>query len=169
MTRRNRRIMPNHGEARLYSPAAARNREPIFQVLEPTCRSAGLSLKSRADQVSISSISRSQRLRQHRRMERRTRLVQCSPGGCAQRRVIGLAPPTQTPCYASIMIHIALWTATIGLMRGTAQLLPLGCMLYLYAVPRRDQTASPDCWRIRSPVLFRAEAIPKGTVLLLSQ
>ena len=36
------------------------------------------------------------------------------------------------------MIHIAPWTATIGLVRGAARVLPSGGMLYLYGPFRRD-------------------------------
>jgi hypothetical protein len=36
------------------------------------------------------------------------------------------------------MIHIAPWTAAIGLMRGAAAVLPLGGMLYVYGPFRRE-------------------------------
>jgi SAM-dependent methyltransferase len=42
------------------------------------------------------------------------------------------------------MIHIAPWAATLGLLRGAARILPVGGLLYLYGPYRRNGTHTSD-------------------------
>jgi hypothetical protein len=139
-------------EARLYSPAAARNREPIFHVLERHLPQRGLVLE-------IASGSGEHIVHFARNSEPGLTFQPSDPDPSACASIdawsVALGLSNVRPAVALDaelsdwhlshadavlcinMIHIAPWTATIGLMRGAAQLLPSGCMLYLYGPFRR--------------------------------
>lgn len=148
-------------DARLYAPAAARNREPILGVLRRHLPQQGLVLE-------IASGSG----------EHIVHFAQASPPGlifqpsdpdAAARASIDawtdtLGLPNIRPAIALDaaspdwpiavsdaiicinMIHIAPWAAAVGLIRGAARILPPGGMLYLYGPYRRDgrHTASSN-------------------------
>jgi hypothetical protein len=140
------------GDARLYAPATARNREPILAVLRQHLPSHGLVLE-------VASGSG----------EHVVHIAQAFPGLDFQpsdpdrqarasidawrdqaglqniRPALALDAAAETwPLSAADavlcinMIHIAPWEAAVGLVRGAAALLRADCMLYLYGPFRRD-------------------------------
>jgi len=139
--------------ARLYAPAAARNRAPILQVLTRHLPKRGLVLE-------IASGS-GEHIVHFAQNSAPDLIFQPSDPDPASRASIdawsaALGLPNVHPAVALDagssdwplsqadavlcinMIHIAPWTAAIGLMRGAAQLLGSGGMLYLYGPFRRN-------------------------------
>ena len=140
-------------DARLYAPAAARNREPIFHVLERHLPQSGLVLE-------IASGSG----------EHVTYFAQNSASGIVYQpsdpdaearasidawvKTLGLDnvrpaialdaasqdwPISQADAILCInMIHISPWAASLGLMRGASRILPNDGLLYLYGPYRRN-------------------------------
>jgi hypothetical protein len=140
-------------DARRYAPAVARNREPILKVLQPHLPSRGLVLEvasgtgehvahfakaSAADLIfqpsdpdssaraSIDSWAAALGLQNIRK----------AIALDAESEVWPIAYADSVLCIN--MIHIAPWPATVGLMRGSAAVLPSGGMLYVYGPFRRD-------------------------------
>ncbi len=95
----------------------------------PTCRSS----------CSSPAIPTTRRCGQHRCLGGSERAFEHPAGGGARRRGAGLAGRSRpTPCSACNMIHIAPWTAAVGLVAGAARILPDHGLLYLYGpVPPR--------------------------------
>jgi hypothetical protein len=138
---------------RLYAPAAARNREPIFNVLRRHLPRRGCVLEiasGTGEHVTFFAGASDPGL-----------IFQPSDPDPAARASIDawtsqLALPNVRPAVtldaASAdwpvttadailcinMIHIAPWRAAVGLMRGAAALLPAGGILYLYGPFRRE-------------------------------
>jgi Protein of unknown function (DUF938) len=140
-------------DGRLYAPAAARNREPILDVLRRHLPSRGLVLE-------VASGS-GEHVAHFAKSSGPDLIFQPSdpdPGARTSidawataldldniRPAIGLdVSSDRWPIsYADAMlcinlIHIAPWTAAIGLMRGAADILPIGGVLFLYGPFRRN-------------------------------
>ncbi|MCB1522209.1 MAG: DUF938 domain-containing protein [Hyphomicrobiaceae bacterium] len=139
-------------DRRLYAPAAARNREPIREVLQRHLPPAGLVLEiasGTGEHVAFLAGASAPEL-----------IFQPSDPDAAARASIDawatmLSLPNVRPAIAldaaspvwpataadavlSInMIHIAPWRATLGLMSGAARILDDGGLLYLYGPFRR--------------------------------
>jgi Protein of unknown function (DUF938) len=142
-----------NGDARRYAPAASRNREPIFEVLRPYLPSRGLVLE-------VAS-GTGEHVTHFAKASAPDLIFQPSepdPGARASidawtaelglhniRPAIVLDAASEVwpiACADSVfcinMIHITPWAATVGLMRGSAAVLPLGGMLYVYGPFRRE-------------------------------
>jgi hypothetical protein len=140
-------------DARRYAPAVARNREPILEVLRPHLPSRGLVLE-------VASGS-GEHVTQFAKASAPDLIFQPSdPDPVARasidawtaalslrniRPAIALDAASEVwpiACADSVlcinMIHITPWAATVGLMRGSAAVLPLGGMLYVYGPFRRE-------------------------------
>jgi SAM-dependent methyltransferase len=147
------------GDARLYAPAAGRNRQPILDVLEPHLPAHGLVLEVASGTG-----------------EHVVHFAQACPGVTFQpsdpnpahrasidawRAALGLAnirpaialdvaaeswPVEAADVLVCInMIHIAPWTAAEGLLRGAGRVLPPGGLLYLYGPYKRGgQDTAPS-------------------------
>jgi Protein of unknown function (DUF938) len=138
--------------ARLYAPAAARNREPILAVLRKHLPSRGLVLEvasgsgehivhfaqawpdldfqpSDADPQARASIDA---WRAEAGLKNLRPTIELDAAA-------GTWPISAADAVLCInMIHIAPWPAAIGLVRGAASLLPADGVLYLYGPFRRD-------------------------------
>lgn len=140
-------------DARLYAPAAARNREPIRQALLPHLPETGLVLEIASGTgehiAHLATASAPGLLFQPSDPEPRARASidawAAALGLANLRPAIDLdAAAAHWPVGAADavvcinMIHIAPWQATVGLLRGAARLLPAGGLLYLYGPFRRD-------------------------------
>ena len=140
-------------DARQYAPAAARNREPIWAVLQRHLPQQGLVLE-------VASGSGEHAVHFARASGPRDRLPAERPG-CGARASIdawaaasglpNIRPALALDAAADVwpiasadvvlcinMIHIAPWSAAIGLVRGAARVLPPGGLLYLYGPFRRE-------------------------------
>jgi SAM-dependent methyltransferase len=138
-------------DARLFAPAAARNRQPILEVLEQHLPSRGLVLE-------VASGSGEHVM--HFAQACPALTFQPSDPDAAHRvsvdawaAALGLAnvrpaieldttadawPVEATDALVCInMIHIAPWAAAEGLMRGAGRVLPPGGLLYLYGPYKR--------------------------------
>ena len=140
-------------DARRFAPATARNREAILDVLRRVLPSAGLVLEiasgsgehiahfaanikapvefqpSDVDPAARDSIDA---------WARHLRLTNVRPAINLDAAAAEW-PIDRADAVLSInMIHIAPWSATIGLMRGAARLLPPNGLLYLYGPFRRE-------------------------------
>lgn len=134
-------------DLRLYAPAVARNREAIFKVLQRYLPAQGLILE-----IASGSGEHIGYFAQHCSPEL---VFQPSDPDAAARASIdawtealkmpNIRPAIMLDClqpewpvpFADMvicinMIHISPWEATVGLMRGAAQILPSGGVLYLY-------------------------------------
>ena len=139
------------GDARAFSPASQRNRQPILEVLARVLPGSGLVLE-----VASGSGEHALWFAQHLR----PLVWQPSDPDPACRRSIAahaagvhcptLKPPLDLDVTEAIwpieradaivcinMVHIAPWAATEGLMAGAARCLPPGGLLYLYGPYRR--------------------------------
>lgn len=137
---------------RRHAPAAARNREPILDVLRPRLPTEGLVLE-------VASGSGEHVV--HFAAALPGLVFQPSDAEASARasiddwaRAIGLtnvrpavALDAQSPTWpveqaaavlCSNMIHIAPWEAAVGLIGGAARVLPTNGLLYLYGPYRRD-------------------------------
>jgi hypothetical protein len=140
-------------DARLYAPAAARNREPILNVLRRRLPSRGLVLEvasGSGEHVAHFAQSSGPDL-----------IFQPSdPDSDARASIDAWAaaldvsnirpaidldatsdrwPISHADAVVCInLIHIAPWAAAVGLIRGAAAILPIGGVLFLYGPYRRD-------------------------------
>jgi SAM-dependent methyltransferase len=131
---------------RAYAPATARNREPILAVLRRVLPSSGLVLEISAgtgEHAAFFAAALSHLTWQPTDLEERSLL-----SIAAHRETAGLdnlrpplrldaASPDWPVAHADAivcinMIHIAPWTACVGLMAGAARTLPSGGVLCLY-------------------------------------
>jgi SAM-dependent methyltransferase len=134
------------GDARLYAPAAARNRQPILDVLKPLLPSRGLVLEVAsgtgehvvhfAQACPALAFQPTDPDPGHRAS---IDAWSAALGLANVRRAIALDTSAETwPIEAADallcmnMIHIAPWTAAEGLMRGAGRVLRPGGLLYLY-------------------------------------
>jgi SAM-dependent methyltransferase len=140
------------GDARRFAPAAARNREPILDVLRAHLPASGTALEiaSGSGEHAVAFAAAFPTL-----------VWQPSDPDPANRASIAawiaaegtpnLLPPIDLDATAEIwplatadavvcinMIHIAPWAACLGLLRGAARLLAPGGLLYLYGPFKRD-------------------------------
>ena len=137
-------------DARRYAPAVARNREPILEVLQRYLPLRGLVLEvasgSGEHVTHFAKTSAPNLIFQPSDPDSGARASidawTAALGLRNIRRAIGLDAASEVwpiACADSVlcinMIHIAPWTAAIGLMRGAAAVLPLGGMLYVYGPP----------------------------------
>jgi SAM-dependent methyltransferase len=140
-------------DPRLFAPATARNRDPIWTVLAPELPTSGLVLEIAAGSGEHSI--------HFARLSMPTLQFQPTDPDAAARASIdtwvarsGLAnvkpalsldaaaddwPVTHADAVLCInMIHISPWEATVGLVRGAARVLPPGGLLFLYGPYRRN-------------------------------
>jgi SAM-dependent methyltransferase len=140
-------------DPRLFAPATARNRDPIWTVLAPELPTSGLVLEIAAGSGEHSI--------HFARLSMPTLHFQPTDPDAAARASIdawvarsGLAnakpalsldaaaddwPVTHADAVLCInMIHISPWEATVGLVRGAARVLPPGGLLFLYGPYRRN-------------------------------
>ena len=140
-------------DARLFAPATARNRDPIWTVLAPELPTRGLVLEIAAGsgEHSIHFARRSMPTLHFQPTDPDT-TARASIDAWAVRS--GLAnvkpalaldaaaddwPVTHADAILCInMIHISPWAATAGLVRGAARVLPPGGLLFLYGPYRRN-------------------------------
>jgi hypothetical protein len=140
------------GDARRFAPAAARNREPILDVLRAHLPASGTALEiaSGSGEHAVAFAAAFPTL-----------VWQPSDPDPANRESIAawiaaagapnLLPPIDLDATGEIwplatadavvcinMIHIAPWSACLGLLRGAARLLAPGGLLYLYGPFMRD-------------------------------
>jgi SAM-dependent methyltransferase len=140
------------GDARRFAPAAARNREPILDVLRAHLPASGTALEiaSGSGEHAVAFAAAFPTL-----------VWQPSDPDPANRESIAawiaaagapnLLPPIDLDTTGEVwplatadavvcinMIHIAPWDACLGLMRGAARLLAPGGLLYLYGPFMRD-------------------------------
>jgi len=140
-------------DARLYAPAAARNREPIFDVLRRHLPSRGLVLE-----VASGSGEHVAHFAQSSGPDLIFQPSDPDPGSRASMDAWAAAldlgnilpaialdatsdrwPLSHADVVLCInLIHIAPWTAAVGLMRGAAGILPIGGVLFLYGPFRRN-------------------------------
>lgn len=140
-------------DARQHAPSAARNRDPIWEVLGPALPAAGLVLE-------IASGSGEHSVHFARRAGQQLIFQPTDPSAAARASIdawtaaSGLEnirpalaldaeadewPVERADVVVCInMIHISPWTSTIGLVRGAARVLPPGGVLFLYGPYRRD-------------------------------
>jgi hypothetical protein len=135
-----------HPDLRLYAPATQRNRGPILAVLQRVLPPAGLALEIASgsgehaaffaaglprldwqptdpDQRSLASIDAHRLAGNLANLRPPLSLDAASPDW----------PVAQADAIVCInMIHIAPWTACVGLMGGAARTLPVGGALYVY-------------------------------------
>ncbi len=147
-------------DPRLFAPAAARNRDPIWTVLAPELPTSGLVLEIAAGSGEHSI--------HFARLSMPTLQFQPTDPDAAARASIdtwvarsGLAnvkpalsldaaaddwPVTHADAVLCInLIPISPWEATVGLVRGAARVLPHGGLLFLYGPYRRNgQHSAPS-------------------------
>jgi hypothetical protein len=180
-------------DARLFAPAAARNRDPILAVLSQHLPASGLVLEiaSGSGEHAVHFATALPGLRFQ--PSDPTPEARASIDGWAA--ATGLAnllpalaldaaaaawPITQADAILCInMVHISPWEATLGLMRGAGQLLPPGGLLALYGPFRRDgrHTAASNAafdanlrardarWGVRDLEAMAETALPNGLAL----
>jgi SAM-dependent methyltransferase len=138
-------------DRRLYFPAAARNRQPILDVLRQHLPARGLVLEVASG--SGEHIAHFARARPGSTFQpsdpdpthRASIDAWIAALGLANvRPAIDLDVTAQTwavgaadAVLCSYMIHIAPWSAALGLMRGAGRILPAGGVLYLYGPYKR--------------------------------
>jgi Protein of unknown function (DUF938) len=140
-------------DARRYAPAVARNWEPILKVLQPHLPSRGLVLEvasGTGEHVThFAKASAAELVFQPSDLDPAARAsidawtaalglqnIKKAIGLDAESEVWPIAYADSVLCIN--MIHIAPWTATVGLVRGAAEVVPSGGMLYVYGPFRRD-------------------------------
>ena len=140
-------------DARQYAPSAARNREPIWAVLQHHLPQRGLVLEvasgSGEHVVHFARASGPQIVYQPSDPNAQARSsidVWAAVSGLPNIRpalALDAAADVWPIANADVvlcinMIHIAPWSAAIGLVRGAARVLPPGGLLFLYGPYRRE-------------------------------
>ena len=145
-------------DARLYAPAAARNRQPILDVLMPLLPSRGLVLEVAsgtgehvvhlAQACPALAFQPSDPDPSHRGS---IDAWSAALGLANVRPAVALDTTAETwPIEAADallcmnMIHIAPWAAAEGLMRGAGRVLPPGGLLYLYGPYKQGERIAPS-------------------------
>lgn len=140
-------------DARLYAPAAARNRDPIWSVLQKFLPAKGLVLE-------VASGSGEHAVHFAGRAAPELVFQPSDPDASARASIDAWIAATALPnvrpalaldataetwptshadaviCFN--MIHIAPWEAAAGLIRGAARILPAGGLLFLYGPFKRE-------------------------------
>ncbi len=142
-----------HDDARQYAPSAARNREPIWSVLQPQLPERGLVLEvasgSGEHTVHFARACGPQLVFQPSDPDAQARASIDAWGAAAGlpnvRPALALDaasdvwPIARADVVVCInMIHISPWAAAVGLIRGAARVLPPGGLLFLYGPYRRE-------------------------------
>lgn len=139
-------MSPATSDPRLYAPAVARNREPILAVLRRVLPPQGLVLEvasGSGEHAAFFAAALPQLTWQPTDPDPRagaTIAAFCAASGppnlLPPLALDAAAPDWPVTVAAAVvcinMIHIAPWSACEGLMAGTARVLPLGGVLYLY-------------------------------------
>jgi len=140
-------------DARQFAPAAARNREPIWNVLQRHLPAKGLVLEvasgSGEHVVHFARASGPQVVYQPSDPDAGARAsidAWAAASGLPNIRTALALDAAVDPwpiagadvvlCFN--MIHIAPWAAAVGLVRGAARVLPAGCLLFLYGPFKRE-------------------------------
>ena len=140
------------GDARLFAPSAARNRDPIWAVLRPELPASGLVLEvasgSGEHTAHFARLAGPQVVFQPSDPDAQARASIDAWG--ATSGLSNILPALALDAAADAwpiaradvvvcinMIHIAPWTSTVGLVRGAARVLPPGGLLFLYGPYRR--------------------------------
>jgi Protein of unknown function (DUF938) len=140
-------------DARQYSPSTARNRDPIWAVLQRHLPAQGLVLEvasgSGEHAVHFARASGPELVYQPSDADAGARAsidAWTAAAGLANIRpalaldatsdLWPIAPADVVLCFN--MIHIAPWEAAIGLVHGAARVLPVGGLLFLYGPFKRD-------------------------------
>ena len=141
------------GDARRYAPSAARNRDPIREILVPRLPQQGLVLEiasgSGEHSVHLASACSATLTFQPSDPEAENRAsIDAWRTICGRPNIrsalsldatAAIWPVTDADVIVCInMIHIAPWQAAEGLIRGAARTLKQGGFLYLYGPYRRD-------------------------------
>jgi SAM-dependent methyltransferase len=139
-------------DARLYAPATQRNRNYILEVLRPVLRPSGtvLEIASGSGEHIIHFAQALPGLTFQPTDPTQEALASIA-AWIDEAKAANIRPPirldvTEHPWPVTAadavlcinMIHIAPWSATVGLMRGAAKILQPGAPLYLYGPYRRD-------------------------------
>jgi hypothetical protein len=138
-------------DARIYAPATQRNRDVILDVLRKVLPPSGLVLEiaSGSGEHAVHFAQSLPRLTFQPTDPTQDALASIAAWIAAAQVANVLAPlrldvtaqPWPVKSADAVlcinMIHISPWSATIGLMRGTAKILPPGAPLYLYGPYRR--------------------------------
>jgi SAM-dependent methyltransferase len=148
-----RRCLQMDNDARQYAPSAARNRDPIWEVLKPHLPSRGLVLEvasgSGEHTVHFARASNSELIYQP---SDPNPLARASIDAWAEASgLANIRPSIALDAAADVwpieradvvicinMIHISPWSSTVGLMRGAGRMLPAGGLLFLYGPYRRE-------------------------------
>jgi SAM-dependent methyltransferase len=140
-------------DPRLFAPATARNRDPIWNVLAPELPPSGLVLEiasgSGEHTIHFAGLSAPKLIYQPTDPDAAARTsidAWVAHAGLANvRPALALDAATNTWPVAGAdvvlcinMIHISPWAAAVGLVRGASRVLPPGGLLFLYGPFRRD-------------------------------
>jgi hypothetical protein len=140
-------------DARLYAPAAARNRQPIYEVLQARLPDKGLVLeiasgsgehvmffaeRSGPELIFQPSDPDSEARASIDAWTRQAQLSNVRPAIALDAASAAWPIDNADAVLCINMIHISPWEATLGLMAGAARILPPEGMLYLYGPFRRD-------------------------------
>jgi SAM-dependent methyltransferase len=140
-------------DARQYAPSAARNRDPIWEVLRPHRPARGLVLE-------VASGSGEHTVHFARASDPKLIYQPSDPNPVARASIDAWAAASSLTnirpaialdagdvvwpmdCVDVVlcinMIHISPWSATVGLIRGAGRVLPASGLLFLYGPYRRD-------------------------------
>jgi hypothetical protein len=146
--------------ARRYAPAAARNREPIHDILRSQLPERGLVLeiasgtgehvvffaaRSAADLIWQPTDPGADDRASIDAWVRETQLVNVRPAIALDAASPDWPIDKADAVVCINMIHISPWAATLGLIVGAARILPAGAMLYLYGpYARGGQHTAPS-------------------------
>ncbi|MBC7832390.1 MAG: DUF938 domain-containing protein [Hyphomicrobium sp.] len=141
------------GEKRQFAPSAARNRDPIWAVLQPELPSRGLVLEvasgSGEHTAHFARLSGSPIIFQPSDPDAQARASIDAWAATSERSnmlpalaldaAVDAWPIARADVVVCInMIHISPWASAVGLVRGSARVLPPGGLLFLYGPFRRD-------------------------------
>ncbi len=142
-----------NGDARQFAPSTARNRDPIWAVLQPELPARGLLLEvasgSGEHTAHFARLAGAQIVFQPSDLDAQARASIDAWAAASELSNIlpALAldaaadawPITRADVVVCInMVHIAPWASTVGLVRGAARVLPPGGLLFLYGPYKRN-------------------------------
>ncbi len=140
-------------DARQYAPSAARNRDPIWSVLQPHLPQRGFVLEvasgSGEHTVHFARLAGPRLTFQPSDLDAQARAsidAWVETSGLANIRpalALDAAADVWPIVHAGVvvcinMIHISPWASAVGLVRGAARVLPPGGLLFLYGPYRRE-------------------------------
>jgi SAM-dependent methyltransferase len=140
-------------DPRQYAPSATRNRDPIWNVLRPQLPPAGLVLEiasgSGEHAMHFARLAGPDIVFQPSDQSAEAR--ESIDAWMAASQLTNVRPALALDAAAEVwpiaradvvmcinMIHISAWASAVGLMRGSARVLPPGGLLYLYGPFRRE-------------------------------